>query len=212
MSMEPQLDSFWPTTRQHWRTWLEEHHDKTQAVWLIYPKKKSAMPGITYPEAVEEALCFGWIDSRAQPIDEVTYRQFFSPRKPASGWSRVNKERIQRLMQAGLMRDAGLRCIDRAKQNGSWQLLDEIEAGVIPADLEEAWQNRPHAKAYFWGLSRSDQRTILQWLVLAKRAVTRQKRIDELIQLAEQGQKPALLRWTKKHPMDSLPDLVTVPS
>ncbi|MFD2935101.1 YdeI/OmpD-associated family protein [Spirosoma flavum] len=198
--MKQEIDSFWPATRQHWREWLQEHHDKKQAVWLIYSKKKSATPGITYNEAVEEALCFGWIDSRAKPIDEETYMQFFSRRKPAGGWSKVNKERIQRLIQAGLMTSAGLACIDRAKQNGSWLMLDEIEALIIPADLEQAWQERPKAKSYFSSLSRSDKRTILQWLVLAKRAVTRQNRIDELIELADQQQKPKLLRWTKKHP------------
>lgn len=200
--MKPELDSFWPTTRQHWRAWLEEHHATKQAIWLIYAKKTSALPGITYSEAVEEALCFGWIDSRAQPIDQLTYRQFFSPRMPTSGWSKVNKERIQQLIQAGLMRDAGLRCIDQAKHNGSWLLLDDIEALIIPDDLEKACQERPMAKAYFLTLCRSDKRALLLWIVLAKRAVTRQKRIDEFIQLADQGQKPKFLRWTKKQPMD----------
>lgn len=200
--MKPELDSFWPTTRQHWRAWLEEHHATKQAIWLIYAKKTSALPGITYAQAVEEALCFGWIDSRAQPIDQLTYRQFFSPRMPTSGWSKVNKERIQQLIQAGLMRDAGLRCIDQAKQNGSWQLLDDIEALIIPDDLEQAWQKKPMAKAYFSTLCRSDKRALLLWIVLAKRAVTHQKRIDEFIQLADQGQKPKFLRWTKKQPMD----------
>jgi len=202
IDMKAELDSFWPATRQHWRAWLEEHHDTKQAIWLIYSKKTSDLPGITYSEAVEEALCFGWIDSRAQPIDQLTYRQFFSPRMPTSGWSKVNKERIQQLIQAGLMRDAGLRCIDLAKQNGSWQLLDEIEALIIPPDLEQAWQKKPMAKAYFLTLCRSDKRALLLWIVLAKRAVTRQKRIDEFIQLADQGQKPKFLRWTKKQPMD----------
>lgn len=196
--MKPELDSFWPSTRQHWRAWLEEHHATKPAIWVIYARKKSALPGITYVEAVEEALCFGWIDSRAQPINENTYRQFFSPRKPTSGWSKVNKERIQGLIQTGLMRDPGLRCINQAKQNGSWAMLDDIEALIIPADLEKAWQERPTAKAYFSTLCRSDKRALLLGLVLAKRAVTRQKRIDELIQLTDPGQKSARLRWTKK--------------
>ena len=100
------------------------------------------------------------------------------------------------------MRDAGLQCIEQAKQNGSWTILDDIEALIIPADLEEAWQERPMAKAYFSTLCRSDKRALLLGLVLAKRAVTRQKRIDELMHLAEQGQKPARLRWSKKPPID----------
>lgn len=202
LHMKQETDTFWPATRQHWREWLLEYHDKKQAVWLIYPKKKCATPGITYSEAVEEALCFGWIDSRAKPIDEVTYKQFFSHRKPASGWSNVNKERIQRLVQAGLMTDAGLMCIDRAKQNGSWQMLDEIEALIIPADLEQAWQKRPAAKNYFSSLSRSDKRAILLWLLLAKRAVTRQNRIEALVELTDHQQKPKLLQRAEKHPID----------
>lgn len=195
--MRPELDSFWPTTRQQWRAWLEQHHATKQAIWLIYAKKASALPGITYAEAVEEALCFGWIDSRAQPIDQDTYQQFFSPRKPASGWSKVNKKRIQRLM-----RDVVLRCIDQAKQDGSWEMLDDIEALIIPADLEQAWQESPATKTYFSTLCRSDKRALLLGLVLAKRAVTRQKRINELIQLADKGQKLARLRWTKNQPSD----------
>ncbi|RIV17920.1 hypothetical protein DYU11_29865 [Fibrisoma montanum] len=202
--MQQAINSFAPTSRQHWRAWLQEHHQTAQAVWLIYPKKKAPTVGVNYAEAVEEALCFGWIDSRAQPIDDYHYRQFFSPRKPTSGWSKVNKARIERLTKAGLMTPTGLVCVERAQQNGSWLLLDDIEALVIPADLEDAFGQKPNAKAFFCGLSRSDQRTLLLWLVLAKRTQTRQNRLAELVEDANRQQKPKILQRVRGQRSDNL--------
>ncbi|MCK8494718.1 YdeI/OmpD-associated family protein [Spirosoma sp. RP8] len=189
-----EISTFCPTNRQQWRDWLQEHHATEQSVWLIYHKKKSAISGISYNDAVDEALCFGWIDSRAKPIDEHTYMQFFGRRKPKSVWSKINKEKIQQLTDSGRMTQAGLNAIDVAKQNGSWTILDEVEALAIPSDLEEAFQQTPDAGSYFLGLSRSDKRAILQWLVLAKQSQTRQKRIVELIEQAAQRQKPPFIR------------------
>ena len=193
-----EIETVCPTNRQHWREWLQEHHDTKQAIWLIYHKKKSATPNLTWSEAVDEALCFGWIDSRAKPIDDETYRQFFSRRKPRSVWSKVNKEKVQRLIDDGRMALAGLRVINLAKQNGSWTLLDEADALIVPPDLAAALQNSPTADHYFQHLSRSDKRTILQWLVAAKRVATRQSRIAELIERADQGLKPNLLQQARK--------------
>ena len=156
------------------------------------------MTTLSWSEAVDEALCFGWIDSRAKPVDSERYMQFFSRRKPNSIWSKINKEKVQQLVANGLMTKAGFTSIDTAKQNGSWAILDEVEAGIIPADLAEAFQKRPNAHHYFLRLSRSDKRTILQWLVLAKRSVTRQNRIAEVVKLADQNRKPSLLQWAKK--------------
>lgn len=116
--------------------------------------------------------------------------QFFSRRKETSVWSKVNKEKIDRLTSDGLMSEAGFASIEKAKQNGSWTILDEAEALIIPQDLDEAFDTRPNAKAYFLGLSRSDKRNILQWLVLAKREETRAKRINEIVDLADKNQKP----------------------
>ncbi len=180
------VETFCPVNRQHWRVWLEEHHAAKQSIWLIYHKKRSGKPPLTWSEAVDEALCFGWIDSRAKPIDEDNYMQFFSPRKPLSGWSKINKEKVQSLINSGLMSNAGLSSIATAKQNGSWLLIDEVEAGVIPEDLEAAFQKEPGARSYFLNLSRSDQRTMLQWLVLAKRPETRQNRIRAIVVQAGQ--------------------------
>jgi len=192
--MEKEIETISPKNRQEWREWLQENHDKKQSVWLIYYKKKSNILTVTYSEAVDEALCFGWIDSKAKPLDEEKFMQFFSRRKPKSVWSRINKEKIERLIHEGLMTTAGYHIIEIAKQNGSWTILDEAEALTIPKDLDEAFQNRPNAKNYFSGLSRSDKRNILQWLVLAKRQETRQKRISEIAELAEQNQKPKQFR------------------
>ena len=121
--------------RAVWRAWLEANGETAPAVWLVYARKGSGRPSITWDEAVEEALCFGRIDSKATPIDAETYEQYFSPRKPTSVWSKVNKARLQRLLAAGLIRPPGLRAIETAKANGSWSLLDDAEALVVPDDL-----------------------------------------------------------------------------
>ena len=192
--MEQELETFYPKNRQEWRAWLEENHDKKQNIWLIYYKQKSKIPTVSYSDAVDEALCFGWIDSKAKSIDEVKFMQFFSRRKEKSVWSKINKEKIEMLISAGLMTPAGLAIIEKAKANGSWTILDEVEALIIPPDLEGAFSQKLNAKTYFQSLSRTDQRNILQWLVLAKRPETRQKRIDEIVDLAELGQKPKQFR------------------
>ncbi|QKZ15837.1 YdeI/OmpD-associated family protein [Spirosoma sp. KUDC1026] len=195
---DQEIETFCPTNRQQWREWLNEHHATKQFIWLVYHKKNSAVTGITYSEAVEEALCFGWIDSTVKPIDAERYRQFFSRRKPVSTWSKVNKERIQRLVDNGLMTKAGFDSLDTARRNGSWTILDEVEALVLPADLADAFRTRPSAERYFSSLCRSDRRNLLQWLVLAKRPETRQKRIADLVEAADQNQKPKNFLWTKK--------------
>ncbi|QJD76975.1 YdeI/OmpD-associated family protein [Spirosoma rhododendri] len=196
--MQQEINTFFPENRQQWREWLAEHHAAQASVWLLYPKKKSGRIGVTYNEAVEEALCFGWIDSTAKPVDADTFMQFFCPRKPKSGWSKVNKERLVRLVDVGLMMPAGMASIERAKENGSWLLLDEAEAQVIPADLATELAERPTANEFFTSLCRSDKRTLLIWISAARRSETRQKRIAELVDCAEQRLKPKLLPRPKK--------------
>jgi len=195
--MENEIESICPNSRQAWREWLEANHESKQAVWLIYYNKKSNLPTVLYSDAVDEALCFGWIDSKAKPIDEEKYMQFFTKRKPKSIWSRINKEKIERLTKAGLMTKAGFEIIEIAKQNGSWNILDESEALIVPEDLKKGFQKSTAAMDYFSSLSRSDKRNILQWLVLAKRQETREKRITEIIELAEQKLKPKQFRGNK---------------
>lgn len=190
MKEEPKV--FYPESVSAWRKWLTENHLSEQSVWLVFHKKNSGKPSITWSESVDVALCFGWIDSKKIKIDETTSHQFFSKRKPNGTWSKINKEKIEKLIAGGLMSEAGLAAIASAKQNGSWTLLDEVEAFVIPDDLEAAFT--PGAKDYFLSLSKSVRKAILQWLVLAKRPETRQKRIAEIVALAAQKQKPKHLQ------------------
>ena len=196
--MKKEVETFCPRSRQEWREWLHHNHDKKQSIWLIYYKKKSNAATIIYSEAVDEALCFGWIDSKSKPLDEEKFMQFFSRRKEKSVWSKVNKEKIERLINERLMTKAGFEIIETAKQNGSWTILDEAEALIIPDDLEKAIEKKPNDKQYFLCLSRSDKRNILQWLVLAKRQETRENRINEIVKLAEQNQKPKQFNGKKK--------------
>ena len=187
---DQEMDTFCPANRQDWRNWLLENHRSRQSVWLIYYKVKAGKPTVKYNDAVDEALCFGWIDSKAKPIDDERFMQFFSKRKAKSVWSKINNEKVERLISEGLMTDAGFESIAIAKQNGFWSILDTAESLEIPDDLEAEFQKNPDSKDYFLSLSRSDKRNILQWLVLAKRIETRQKRITEIVELAGQRQKP----------------------
>lgn len=185
-----QSNAFYPKSRQEWREWLQQHHQSEQLVWLIYYKQKTGIPSIKYSDAVDEALCFGWIDSTAKTIDEHSWRQFFTRRKPTSVWSKVNKAKVERLITEGLMKDAGFNSIQIAKENGSWTILDEVEELIVPEDLAARLKDYTSAEDYFLGLSNSLRKAILQWLVLAKRPETRQKRIDQIAELASKGQKP----------------------
>jgi uncharacterized protein YdeI (YjbR/CyaY-like superfamily) len=176
-----EIESFYPATKQQWRAWMKKNHLKKQSVWLVCYKLKSGKPTITWSEAVDEALCFGWIDSIRKPIDEEKFMQFFGKRKPTSTWSKVNKEKVQNLIAEGRMTAAGLACIDIAKQNGSWNILDTVEALIIPNDLNKAFKTQKGSKDFFMSLPKSVKKRILQWLVLAKREETRLKRINEIV-------------------------------
>ncbi|WP_420155166.1 YdeI/OmpD-associated family protein [Siphonobacter sp.] len=195
---EKTVETFCPRSPQHWRDWLHEHHATQQSVWLLFYKKKSGLPTLTWSEAVDEALCFGWIDSVRKPVSEEAFLQFFSRRKARSTWSKVNKEKIRVLTEQGLMMPAGFQSIETAQQNGSWTILDEVEQGVIPEDLRIALEEKPRAFAYFLQLSKTDTRNILQWLVLARRAETRKSRIAEVVERADQRLKPKFIQGTKK--------------
>ena len=189
-----EIEIFYPQNQIAWREWLQKNHYSKQAVWLVFYNKKSELKSITWSEAVDEALCFGWIDSKKISIDNGTSHQYFSKRKPKSTWSKVNKNKVDKLIEDGLMTEAGFLSIEIAKQNGSWTILDDVEDLIIPADLEEAFSNKPNAKEYFLSLSKSVKKIILSWLVMAKTTETRQKRITELIESAEQNLKPKHLR------------------
>lgn len=191
---EKDIESFYPKNQQQWRKWLQKNHEKKQSIWLIYYKKSSGVPTISWSEAVDEALCFGWIDSTKKTLDEERSIQFFTKRKARSTWSKINKAKVQKLIEEGSMMAAGLKIIELAKENGSWSVLDEVEELTVPIDLEEEFKKHPGSKTYFLGLSKSVKKMILQWLVLAKRTETRQKRIAEIAELAAQKLKPKQFR------------------
>lgn len=181
---------FYPTSLAAWRKWLEKNHLSKQAVWLVFYTKSSGKPSISWSDAVDVALCFGWIDSKKIKIDEETAHQFFSKRKARSTWSKINKEKVRQLIDKGLMTKSGYECIDIAQQNGSWTILDEVEDLVIPADLEKAFRKHEGSKDYFVSLSKSARKMMLQWIILAKRPETRQKRVDEIAAHAGLKKKP----------------------
>lgn len=181
------VNSTHPKTRTEWRAWLEEHHTSKEGIWLISYKKGTGKPRIDYDEAVEEALCFGWIDSKANKLDEERSLLWFAPRQPGSGWSKLNKQRVERLMEQGLMMPAGLAKVEAAKQDGSWNALDVIEALEVPPDLEQALTSYQAAKQNFEAFPKSVKRGILEWIASAKKLETRAKRIQETAQLAAEN-------------------------
>lgn len=164
-----------------------QHHTRKQGVWLISYRKETGKPRFDYDEAVEEALCFGWIDSKPNKLDEERSLLWFAPRKAGTGWSKLNKERVERLIEQGLMMPAGLAKVEAAKQDGSWNALDAIEALEIPPDLELALANYAMAKQNFAAFPKSVKRGILEWIATAKRPETRAKRIQETAQLANEN-------------------------
>jgi uncharacterized protein YdeI (YjbR/CyaY-like superfamily) len=188
MRIEPE-NSVHPKSRAEWRAWLEEHHTQTEGVWVISYKKASGKPRMEYEESVEEALCYGWIDSKRNKLDEERSMLWFSPRKPGTGWSKINKERVERLLEAGQMAPAGLEKVEAAKLDGSWFALDEVEALMIPIDLQEALDANPPANQYFEAFPRSVKRAILEWIAHAKKPETRAKRIDETARLAAENKR-----------------------
>lgn len=184
---------FYPESPSHWREWLAENHVQYESVWVIFYKKSTGKPTLSWSEAVDEALCFGWIDSVKRTLDEERSIQFFSKRKAKSTWSKINKDKIEKLNAAGKMEQAGWAIIELAKVNRSWNLLDEVEELIIPEDLALQFEQKPAAHSYYSALTKSHKKMLLQWLVLAKRPETRQKRIDEIISSAEANVKPSIL-------------------
>ncbi|MFT5723320.1 MAG: hypothetical protein ACI9JN_000430 [Bacteroidia bacterium] len=191
------VEDYCPNDKQDWRKWLELNHKKKDAVWLIFYKKKSPNANLNWSESVDEALCFGWIDSVKRPIDNEKYKQYFSKRKANSTWSKINKDKVDYLTSENLMQEAGHKTIKIAKKNGSWSTLDEVEALVIPADLKKEFNERAGSLEYYESLSKSVKKIILAWVVLAKRPETRQKRINEIAENACKQSIPKQFRLNK---------------
>ena len=176
-------------TSADWRRWLSANHARSDGVWLVSWRKHTGRPAMTYDEAVCEALCVGWVDSVPRKLDDDQTMLYFAPRKAGSGWSAPNKERVERLERTGRLKAAGRRVIDAARADGSWTRLDDVEALVVPDDLAAALDARPPARENFASFPRSARRGILEWIDSARRPETRQRRVDETAELAQQGER-----------------------
>jgi uncharacterized protein YdeI (YjbR/CyaY-like superfamily) len=182
-------------TRAAWRAWLAENHARSGSVWLVLNRKDSGLPHLPAAEAAEEALCFGWIDSRPARLDARRSLLLMSPRKPGSAWSGVNKARVARLIAAGLMAPAGLAAVARAQADGSWARLDGASALAEPEDLRAALRAQPGAAAAWAAFPPSHRRANLEWIAQARRPATRAARIAEIATRAARGQRANT--WTR---------------
>ncbi len=172
-----------------WRTWLAKNHDTSDGIYLIFYKVENKEKSMRWEEAVKVALCYGWIDSTVKSLGDGKRRQYFCPRNPKSVWSALNKKYIKELTAANLMHDSGWAIINIGKENGSWTALDDVEKGIIPDDLQAAFNTNKTAFENYQSFARSYRKSYLYWLNQAKREATRQKRILEIIELCEANKK-----------------------
>jgi uncharacterized protein YdeI (YjbR/CyaY-like superfamily) len=176
-----------PASRDDWRAWLDANWDRQEGLWVVYRKKSADIVGPVYDDLVEEALCFGWIDSVTRRADDMRMIQWFSPRRPGGIWSALNKDRIERLREQGLMTAAGQAAIDRSIADGSWSQTDQVDALIIPHDLQAALDTAPGAREAFDSLSVSDKKQHLWSVYSAKRPETRSKRITDVVRILTDG-------------------------
>lgn len=170
--------------RKAWRMWLEKHHPQRHGIWLVYDKKNNAERALTYNAIVEEALCFGWVDSKSGKVSSTQAKIWVAPRKPKSNWSKSNRERIMKLIKAKKMHTAGLTLVKLAKKTGTWTALVDVQNNVIPPDLATAFKASSKAKSNFDTFPPSSKRIILEWILNAKKTETRKARIEETVRLA----------------------------
>jgi uncharacterized protein YdeI (YjbR/CyaY-like superfamily) len=168
-----------------WRAWLHENHAVSKGVYLVFYKISSENESMRWEEAVQVAICYGWIDSTVRKLDEQRRKQLFTPRNDKSVWSKLNKSYVEKLAAAGLIHESGLKKIEIAKQNGSWEILDNVENQVIPEDLSKAFESNQTAYDNYQKFSPSYRKNYLYWLNQAKRPETRTNRISEIIKLCE---------------------------
>jgi uncharacterized protein YdeI (YjbR/CyaY-like superfamily) len=185
--MENKQNEYYPKNRKAWRDWLQKNYAAKQDVWLIIYRKATGKPTVTYDEVVEEALCFGWIDSKPNKRDDESYFLFVAPRKPKSPWSALNKKRIEKLLQQNKIEDAGLKKIEAAKKDGSWMLLDKIDALEMPVELKKAFSKNKTGLKHFEQFPASVKKQLYQWVYSAKTEQTVQKRVTETVALAEKN-------------------------
>jgi uncharacterized protein YdeI (YjbR/CyaY-like superfamily) len=185
------------TSRQAWRRWLLSHHDQTQSIWLVTWKKTHADRYVPAEAIVDEALAFGWIDSQPRRVDAERTMRLLSPRRSGSAWSRVNKARVEALIDRGAMHPAGLAVIERAKADGSWTRIDEVETLEEPADLKRALFADPVAAGHWRAFPPSTRRAILEWVHAARTAGTRERRIAQTVNEAHVNQRANQARQLK---------------
>ena len=165
-----------------WETWLSENHDKSQNIWLILYKKHTDIPTLNHTEALDIALCWGWVDSKKSGRDEDSYYLFFAKRNPKSNWSRVNKNKIETLLAENKLKQPGLAMIEHAKKTRTWTALDNVENLVIPHHLKIEFEKNPKAWKNFEAFPDSVKRATLEWLFNAKRVETRLKRVEQIVE------------------------------
>jgi uncharacterized protein YdeI (YjbR/CyaY-like superfamily) len=181
--MARDLPSLQPRSRQAWRAWLEKNHASSSGIWLVYAKKHTGIASLTYADAVEEALCFGWIDSLIHPIDDSLYKQVFTPRKPKSAWSPLNKKRVERLIAADQMTAAGMKMIELGKTTGTWDTHSQSDALMMPPELKKALNGNATAKKNWPTYTASQQKAFLRMVDGAKTAETRARRVARVLEI-----------------------------
>jgi uncharacterized protein YdeI (YjbR/CyaY-like superfamily) len=183
------LEQVLVTSRAALRAWLEANADTSPSIWLVTYKRASGKPAPSYDDIVEEALCFGWIDSTVRGRDGETAMLLLSSRKPRSTWSAVNKARLEHLLPSGLMTERGLRAIEVAKSNGSWEILDSVDRLEVPDDLAEALDAQPAAREFFDGMPPGARKQNLWFVISAKRPETRAARIEKIVEASAEGRR-----------------------
>ena len=187
------------TSRAQRRRWLASHLGSSPGIWLVRYKQGSGHQHVTYDDVVDEALCFGWVDSRPRTLDDERSQLLLTPRKATSRWSAVNKERVERLIGEGRMESAGLAVVQAAKRSGTWDALNAVEQLAEPADLAQALDGEPAAREQWDAFPRSTKRAILEWITTAKAPETRRRRIDQTVSEAAVGRRANQWRQPKGH-------------
>jgi uncharacterized protein YdeI (YjbR/CyaY-like superfamily) len=176
-------------SKKKWADWLAKNHDKSAGLWMKLAKKGTGIPSVTITEALDVALCYGWIDGQRDSFDEKYYLQKYTPRRPKSIWSKINVEKVERLIASGEMKPAGLKAIEAAKQDGRWEAAYASQKAItVPADFQSALEKNKKAKAFFETLTGSRRYSFLFRIETAKKAETREKRIRQFVEMLEKGE------------------------
>lgn len=176
-------------SRAQWRSWLLTNHTAQRGVWLCSWRSPTGRPRCPYPEVVEEALCFGWIDSTISILDEERGVQLLTPRKPKSTWTRLNRRRVADMEAAGLMTDAGRAAVEVARANGWWTIYDQVEDLIEPPELAQALDAAPAARRAWDGFPPSPRKQMLWWVVSAAKPETRDRRVTTIVEAAQRGER-----------------------